>query len=62
VPADLRYSFHVNAVAHGREVCRARAPCCSDCALIGICETSVTSKRHRSAARGPNRDHRRRGG
>jgi endonuclease III len=62
VPPALRYSFHVNAVAHGREVCRARAPCCSDCVLIDICETSVASKRHRPGiARGRNRDHRQEG-
>lgn len=62
VPPSLRYSFHVNAVAHGREVCKARAPCCSDCALIGICATSAASKHHqRGVTRGPNRDHRQEG-
>lgn len=55
VPPALRYSFHVNAVAHGREVCRARAPCCSDCALIGVCETSVASKREPASRGGRTR-------
>ncbi len=61
VQPALRYSFHVNAVAHGREVCRARAPCCPDCPLIRICETSVASRHRRSATRGGHHRHRRKG-
>lgn len=37
VPADLRYSLHVNAVAHGRLVCRPRAPRCDECAIRHLC-------------------------
>lgn len=33
-----RYAFHVNAVAHGRELCRAIAPLCSVCPLRDSCE------------------------
>ena len=35
-PAD-RYSFHVNAVAHGRAVCLARFPRCDRCCLRRGC-------------------------
>lgn len=35
-PKD-RYSFHVNAVAHGRATCQAIRPNCSSCSLQTIC-------------------------
>ena len=35
-PQD-RYAFHVNAVAHGRAVCRARNPRCGVCTLRRLC-------------------------
>lgn len=35
-PAD-RYSFHVNALAHGRAVCRALRPACRECILSDTC-------------------------
>ena len=37
VPLSLRYSFHVTAVAHGREVCLPRSPRCEICPLIEWC-------------------------
>lgn len=37
VPPSLRYDFHVNAVAHGRAVCRAVRPRCIECALRSVC-------------------------
>jgi len=37
VPPAERYSFHVNGLAHGRAVCRARRPRCSNCVLADIC-------------------------
>jgi endonuclease III len=37
VPPPLRYDFHVNAVAHGRVVCRAVRPRCGECALRPAC-------------------------
>lgn len=37
IPASLRYSLHVNLVAHGRKVCRARVPRCHECVLANIC-------------------------
>jgi len=40
VPSDCRYDFHVNAVAHGREVCRALRPRCEICPLQDICPSA----------------------
>jgi DNA-cytosine methyltransferase len=34
----LRYSLHVNMVAHGREVCRSMNPRCSKCIIAGFCK------------------------
>jgi endonuclease-3 len=38
VPAERRYSFHVNLVRHGRAICRARRPECEHCPLTDLCE------------------------
>ena len=40
VPRELRGSLHVTMVAHGRQVCRARAPVCESCALVDLCPTA----------------------
>ena len=37
IPADIRYKLHVNLVAHGRDICRARKPECSVCILKDMC-------------------------
>ena len=37
VPRGLRFDFHVNAVAHGRAVCRARDPKCGECPVRRLC-------------------------
>ena len=37
VPPALRFDFHVNAVALGRDVCRAVAPKCGACILAPLC-------------------------
>ena len=37
VPADLRHSFHVTCIAHGRAVCRARQPLCEWCVVRRDC-------------------------
>ena len=37
VPKDLRYSLHVNAVAHGRARCIPVAPQCDSCPIRGLC-------------------------
>lgn len=36
IPSNLRYGFHVNAVAHGRKVCKSE-PLCDRCPLVSIC-------------------------
>lgn len=38
-PAD-RYAFHVNALAHGRMVCRPLRPRCGQCCLADLCPTA----------------------
>jgi endonuclease III len=35
-PQD-RFSFHVNSMCHGREICRAVRPLCETCPLLDIC-------------------------
>lgn len=37
IPRNLRRSFHVNAVAHGRARCFAQHPKCEDCGLTNFC-------------------------
>jgi endonuclease III len=37
VAPEIRYDLHVNAVAHGRAVCKARDPKCSVCVLRKLC-------------------------
>ncbi len=37
VPRELRYSFHVNAVAHGRTVCLSQRPHCEMCPISRWC-------------------------
>ena len=50
VPPSLRYSLHVNLVAHGRSVCRPSKPRCGRCPLVSWCayakrQESVSSSR-----------------
>lgn len=44
VPAERVYSFHINVVAHGRQVCHARGPKCSQCALNRVCRWADNNK------------------
>lgn len=37
VPDHLYLPFHMELVAHGRAVCRARAPLCDDCPVRALC-------------------------
>ncbi len=37
VPPELRYGFHVNAIAHGRTICLPRKPTCGACVLRECC-------------------------
>lgn len=38
VPPELRYGFHVNAVAHGRSICLPRQPRCDNCPVSSYCD------------------------
>lgn len=37
VPAELRFSFHIQLIRHGRQVCKAGRPACDRCALADLC-------------------------
>lgn len=41
-PEDV-YSFHLNVIRLGREICRARAPKCVECCLQDICDYANTA-------------------
>jgi endonuclease III len=45
VPRELRYSFHVNAVEHGRRVCFGRQPDCDNCPILRYCKFYLQRKR-----------------
>jgi len=38
LPSEIYYAFHLNLIAHGREVCRARGPRCAICVLQAHCD------------------------
>jgi DNA (cytosine-5)-methyltransferase 1 len=52
VPPNLRYSLHVNLISHGREICRAQKPLCSECDLKGFCHTYRATESARVQALG----------
>jgi endonuclease III len=37
VPPEIRYDLHVALIDHGRTVCTARTPRCSECVLLDLC-------------------------
>lgn len=37
IPAALRLELHLNLIEHGRRVCQARRPRCSECVLAEVC-------------------------
>jgi endonuclease-3 len=37
LPAETYYTFHLNLIRHGREVCHPRNPACSRCRLLDLC-------------------------
>jgi endonuclease-3 len=39
VPPDDIYQFHMHMVEHGRKVCKAQYPCCSNCIFKEVCPT-----------------------
>jgi endonuclease-3 len=38
IAPELRYEFHMQLIKHGREVCKAARPLCSECVLFDLCE------------------------
>ncbi|MDH7602708.1 MAG: endonuclease III [Armatimonadota bacterium] len=44
VPPEMIYSCHVNMVAHGRRVCKARNPNCHKCVLRVYCDAYQKSQ------------------
>ncbi|MDE0610934.1 MAG: endonuclease III [Anaerolineaceae bacterium] len=38
VPPDQHYSFHIQLILHGREICHARRPDCANCPVSGFCD------------------------
>lgn len=37
VPREWHYSYHVNAVVHGRKICVVRRPRCGECVVRPLC-------------------------
>ncbi len=38
VPPEQHYSFHIQLIMHGRELCQARRPDCARCPLTACCD------------------------
>ncbi|MDT5268425.1 MAG: (cytosine-5)-methyltransferase 1 [Acidobacteriota bacterium] len=38
IPPNRRYAFHVDCIAHGRELCRAGKPICEPCIVKEYCD------------------------
>jgi len=49
VPKAWYYSFHINLIAHGRAVCKARRPRCEICLLQKHCNYYCRQVKHRSS-------------
>jgi endonuclease-3 len=37
VPPDIRYDLHLALITHGRTVCKAQRPRCTQCVLLDLC-------------------------
>lgn len=38
IPPEIRYELHMKLIRHGREVCVARMPRCTECVLFDLCD------------------------
>jgi endonuclease-3 len=38
IPDKNKYSFHLNLIEHGRQICKAKNPGCANCFLQDICD------------------------
>ena len=45
VPAELRFSFHIQLIRHGRAVCKAGRPACGLCVVEELCPKIGVSSR-----------------
>ncbi|HZU77858.1 MAG TPA: endonuclease III, partial [Dehalococcoidia bacterium] len=41
VPPEEAYAFHVGLIRHGRHVCTAQRPRCSECVLCDLCPSAL---------------------
>lgn len=41
IPISKVYQFHLHLIEHGRRVCHARRPCCTECVLKNGCPSSL---------------------
>ena len=40
VPPEMKTAGHLNIIQHGKNICKARSPLCSECPLRGLCPSS----------------------
>lgn len=38
IPPEIRYELHMLLITHGRKICRAQVPLCSQCVLLDMCD------------------------
>ncbi len=38
IPSKDKYSLHINLIEHGRKICKAKKPLCSECFLQNLCD------------------------
>lgn len=44
------YAFHLNMIAHGRRICKAQRPRCTECVLYPVCDNPVSLPRYHDGA------------
>lgn len=49
MPPDCRYDYHVNALQHGRELCRPLRAKCTECPLRALCPSAGQHQRQSNA-------------
>jgi endonuclease III len=47
VPPAIRLPLHVNALVHGRLVCRSLRPLCQECRIASLCDSAANGARER---------------
>jgi len=41
IAPELRYELHMQLIRHGREICKAARPLCTECTLFDLCESGL---------------------